>query len=110
MYDFTHLFPTSYFSDTAPKKAKPVRTPEELAESLLRWKCSEYAPGVQCHFCDGCKASNPCGLCLDLKDAADALLEGARALGAAAEVPECHHHRIYHECPVCGPQPKGAQD
>ncbi len=95
MYDFSHLFPGGY---PAPK-AKPVRTPQELAESLLRWKCSEYAPGVQCHFCDDCKTHLPCGLCIDLKEAAELLLEGARALGAEAEIePE----KIL--------LPKGAQD
>ena len=110
MFDFNHLFPQGAYSNPN-KKAKTVRTPEEMAESLLRWKCSEYAPMVQCHLCDDCKPSKLCGLCQDLKDAVSLLLEGARSLGAEAPVEsECHHHRITRDCPVCGPQPKGAQD
>ena len=113
--DFSFLYqdlPLGEEASNPNKKVEPDRTPEELAEALMRWQCSEYEPGHQCHLCDDCKLFKPCSLCVDLRDAASLLLEGAWSLGA--EVPpveaECHHHRITRVCPVCGPQPKGVQD
>ena len=106
MFDFSHLFPGGIYPGDMPGKPKPVRTPEELAESLLRWKCSEYAPGVQCHFCDDCKVSNPCGLCMDLRDAASLLNEIAEDTTLSKG---CIHDED-RKCHLCRPIQPGSQD
>jgi len=107
MYDWSHLFPPGMLPGIPdPKPARPLRTAEELADSLLRWRCAEYEPGFQCHFCDDCKPSRLCSLCTDLS-------ETAKLLKALSEQPEpklCMHGRPHKECGPCGPREPGSQD
>lgn len=118
MFDFSHLLPLGMLQGTEPKKPSPVRTPTELAESLLRWRCSEYAPGIQCHLCDDCKLGSLCGLCTDLKEAAALLLkmDNLNPSGIVLRNNKCLHG-VEGGCDICTEDaippvtlPKGAQD
>ncbi len=99
------MFPPGVVVKMEGPKKPPQRTPAELAESLLRWRCKEYAPGFQCHLCDMCTVSNPRGLCRDLLD----------AVGFLAKLEQinekvCPHGKLREECGPCKPVPPGSQD